>query len=315
MKHVLPFALLLLVALSACKSTKKAYEQGDYETAVVNSIERLRKSPNNKKSRQTLAAAYPRLVQYMEDRIERNKRSSNPLRWERVVGDYYILNRVYDEILRAPGAQDIVPDPINFQSEYNAATLKAAEARYALGEQEIAIGRQGDREAAKTAFAHFDRALELRPGFRDAENKKFEAQDLATLYVQLEPIPVHSRALALTNEFFENQIAEYIASTTFNPFIRFLTPDQAGRTTRQPDQIVRMIFDDFVVGQAYVKETVVQRKRDSVVVGQVTVGDSTIDAYGTVEADVHRFQKELSSAGLLDVKIIDRRNGRLISQR
>ena len=47
MKHVLPFALLLLIALSACKSTKKAYEQGDYEMAISILEKGLEECPDN----------------------------------------------------------------------------------------------------------------------------------------------------------------------------------------------------------------------------------------------------------------------------
>ncbi|MDX1909270.1 MAG: hypothetical protein SF053_19690 [Bacteroidia bacterium] len=316
MKRVLPFSLILLVVLSACTGTKKYYEQGDYETAVFNSIERLRKTPDNKKSRETLKLAYPSMVEYLTDKISKAKLSADPLRWEQVVADYALLNRAYDEIQRSPGARQVVSDARSYQSEYNEATLKAAESRYALGLQRLAQGEQGDRESAKLAFEHFRKALEFRPNFRDAESKMLQSQDLATLYIQIEPIPMHSRTLQLSNEFFENQMTEYIRSVQFSPFVRFYTAKEAGQRTREPDQIIRMVFDDFVVGQAYVKETIAQRVQDSVIVGTVNIGeDSVVNVYGTVKAEVHQFQKEITSGGLLDFRIIDARTGTLLSQR
>ncbi|MEL6589837.1 MAG: hypothetical protein AAFQ68_07155 [Bacteroidota bacterium] len=316
MKQILPFVMLALIGLSACKSTKRAYQKGDYETAIFNSIERLRKIPNNKKARQTLSQAYPDFLTYMQDNIDQAKISGDQLRWEEVAGYYNLLNRVYDDIQRSPAAKEVIRNPKRFTSEYREATQKAAEVRYFLGKQGLEQGRSGQREAAKDAYFHFGKALEWQPGYRDAENLMLEAQDLATLYVQIEPIPMHSRTLALSNEFFENQIAEYIASTTFNPFIRFFMPSQVASMGRNADQLVRMQFDDFVVGQAYVKETVVNRQRDSVVVGKVNITpDSTVNAYGTVKAEVHHFQKQITSTGLLDMKIIDIRTGRVVSQR
>lgn len=316
MNRFLLLMISLAIGLSACKSTKRAYEKGDYETAIFNSIERLRKSPNNKKARQTLADAYPEFVAYMQDNIDNAKRSGNQLRWEEVADYYNLLNRVYDEIQRAPGAKKIVRNPQRFTNEYREATLKAAEVRYTLGERELERGRNGDREAAKQAFFHFEKALEWQAGYRDAQNLMNIARDYATLLVQIEPIPMHSRTLELSNEFFENQIAEYIAGTTFNPFIHFYMPSQARQRKRDADQIVRMKFDDFVVGQSYIKETVVQRSKDSVIVGTVKINaDSTANAYGTVKAEVHRFQKQITSTGLLDMKIIDTRTGRVLTQR
>lgn len=316
MKQPLLLLILALIAFSGCRSTKKAFEQGDYERAVINSIERLRRAPDNKKSFNTLKDAYPALVDYYQEQIDIAKRSPNPLRWENVIEDYRVLNRVYDEIQRSPSAKRAVPNARNYTPELNESLLKGAEARYALGFQDLERGRQGDRDASKQAYYHFTKALELRPGFRDAQNLSLEAQDLATLYVQVEPIPMHSRTFALSNEFFENQMVEYFRSVQFSPFIRFFTPREAALRQREPDQIIRMQFDDFVVGQAYVKETVIQRVRDSVVVGKVTIAkDSTVNAYGTVKAEVHRFQKEISSGGLLDVRILDVRREALLSQK
>ncbi|MEO1451996.1 MAG: hypothetical protein AAFV07_20865, partial [Bacteroidota bacterium] len=209
MKHLVPVLLIVVTGLFGCRSTKKAYERGDYDTAVVNSIERLRRSPNNKKSRETLRAAYPALIDYMLEQVEQDKLSSHPLRWEDVARHYGVLNKVYDEIRRSPAASDVIRNPQNFQAEYNSATLKAAESRYALGSQRLDDGRRGDREAAKEAFTHFGEALRWRKNFRDAVALKAEAREYATLYVLVENIPMHSRTLSLSNEFFENQMFEY----------------------------------------------------------------------------------------------------------
>jgi hypothetical protein len=301
--------------LASCKSTKRAFEKGEYETAVFNSIERLRRSPDNKKAAQALRDAYPAMVENLQGQIVRAKTGPDPLRWETVVMHYQTLVRAYDEIQRAPAARRALPDAKAYSSELNEATLNAAEARYVLGNQALQRGKQGDRESAKSAFYHFEKALLFRPGYRDAEARMREAQDWATLVIQVEPIPMHSRTLALSNEFFESQLTEYFRSGNFSPFVRFYSGRDAAAASRAPDQIIRMVFDDFVVGQAYVKETVLARVRDSVIVGKTTLGDTTLNVYGTVKADMHRFQKEISSGGQLDLQIIDTRSGALLSQR
>lgn len=316
MNRLLLLVIVFGLGLSACKSTKRAFQKGDYETAIFNSVERLRKSPNNKKARQTLKEAYPVLLDFMQDNIDNAKRSSNPLRYEEVADYYSLLNRVYDEIQRSPAAKQVIRNPQRFTSELREASQKSAEARYILGERALERGRNGDRQAAKQAFYHFEKALEWQAGYRDAQNLMDLSRDYATLLVQIEPIPMHSRSLELTNQFFEQQIAEYVANTTFNPFIHFFMPSQARQRSRDADQIVRMKFDDFVVGQSYIKETVVERSKDSVVVGTVKItNDSTVNAYGTVTAKVHRFQKQITSTGLLDMQIIDTRTGRILTQR
>ncbi|MEZ4777215.1 MAG: hypothetical protein R3D00_28825 [Bacteroidia bacterium] len=318
MRYTLPIlsVAIVLLLLGACKATKKAYVRGDYEKAVFNSIDKLSKAPNNKKARQTLAQAYPDMVDFYQDRINSQKTSGDPLRWEEVVDYYAILDRAYGEIQRIPAARSTISRPVNVQTDLNDAKFKAAEVRYALGIKGIEAGKNGDREAAKQAYSHFQQAMKFKPGYRDAEQKMLEAQDLATLYIQIQPIPMHSRSLALSNEFFENQLTEYIRSAPLSPFVRFFSAREAEMRKREPDQVIVMIFDDFVVGQAYVKETVLQRVRDSVVVGEVEIAkDSMAKVYGTVKAEMHQFQKEISSGGLLDFRIIDARTDAILSQR
>lgn len=317
MNRLLLFVLPVLLTFSmiSCKSTKRAYEKGDYETAVLNSVERLRRTPDNKKSRQTLKIAYPTLVTYYTEQIALAKQSGDPYKWETIMGHYQILNTAYDQVRTAPAALEVIPNPKNFVGDYEIARSKAAEARYALGNNELDLARNGDREAAKVAYDHFLKAQDFRPGYKDTEDLRLEALDLATIYVQIEPIPMHSRSLELTNEFFENQLAEEFVRGQLSPFIRFYFPGEEGRTTRRPDQYLIMQFDDFSVGNAYVKETVRERSRDSVVVGTVKIKeDSTANVYGTVDAEMHQFQKVITSSGLLDLRIVDARTGATITQ-
>ncbi|MDB4286349.1 hypothetical protein N9933_03520, partial [bacterium] len=126
-------------------------------------------------------------------------------------------------------------------------------------------------EAAKMAYEHFERAGRLKPNFKNSRAKMAEARDLATVHVLIQPIPLHSRALSLSNEFFSNQIIEYVRGAGFSPFVRFYDEKEVRSLQREPDQVIQMIFDDFVVGQASIKETVYQREADSVIVGQVKV--------------------------------------------
>lgn len=316
MKRFIPLFVMILALFASCKSTKKAYEKGDYETAVLNSIDRLRSSPNNKKSRETLELAYPALIDFMEEKVVNAKRSADPFKWESIVTVYEFLNRVNREIKRSPAAMKIIPNPKSYQSELVAAEKNAAEARYLSGNQLLLEARDGDKQAAKEAFTHFERALEYRSNYKDARDLSQIARELATTYVKVEPIPMHSQALALSSEFFENQMLEYFQERNRSPFVTFYSAKENWQPEHGPDHIIRMIFDDFVVGQAYVKETIRERKKDSVVISEIRINDSTVqDVYGTVEAEVHQFRKEISSQGLLDFRILDARTGGLLTQK
>ena len=307
MNRLLPFMMIFLIA---CGSGKKALQKGEYKDAVLRSIKRLRSSPSNRKAGETLSQAYPNLLAYYQDKIETTRLETSPLRWERIMDYYKDLNEVYDEIQRSPAAKSLLPNAQNFQGEYTQVRRRAAEARYALGNDAL---EDGTREGAKQAFSHFETALELRPNFRDAASKMQEAQELATVWVQVKPIPIHSIRFEISNDFFQREIGDYLTQREHSPFVRFVLPGHP-RPHPKPHHVIELTFDDFSVGNTYEKETVAERVQDSVVLRTRRVGDSTVNVYGTVKAEVHCFQKEISSTGLLRMRILETDRGRLLEE-
>ncbi|MCY1546686.1 hypothetical protein D9M68_826960 [compost metagenome] len=97
-----------------------------------------------------------------------------------------------------------------------------------------------------------------------------------------------------------------------NVFVRFYDQQQARQQKIVPDQVLRMQFDDFAVGQTYVKEKVEKLEKDSVKIGE-TRADGPI--YGKVKATLSVFSKQVSSSGLLDLRVIDWNTGKTIRQK
>jgi hypothetical protein len=317
MMRTVPFFILIFL-LASCSSGRKSLEKGDYQGAFYQSVKRLGQSPNNRRAAETLASAYPELVSYNLDRIDRLMESSDPLRWEEVASLYAQLNQAYEAVQRSPRAQEILYETEDYTREYEDAQSRAVEARYSLGESLMPAARQRDREAAKKAYQHYQKVAELDPYFRDVRQKSEEALYLATLWVQVNPIPMHSRALELSNEFFQNKVLEYLRSHRISEYVRFITPAESRSMEQEPDQFLNLTFDDFVIGRSAIRETVHQRTADSVVVGTVEVeenGEKVIkDVYGTAQAEVHWFEKRVESAGLLDLQIEDNWSRQVVAQ-
>ncbi|SNS49402.1 hypothetical protein SAMN05421640_0383 [Ekhidna lutea] len=305
--------ILILVVLCACSSGKKLFEKGDYEAAVSTAVNRLQKSPGNKKARSTLKKAYPMAQKVHLNRIKQLKSSQDRFKWDRIASSYGRLNQMYDEIWRCPACMEVFPKVENYRNEFNDAAVLAADERYDAGVLELA---KGTRESAIDAYRHFQRVQELRPNYKDTPQKLEESKYYATLKVVIDQIPVHSRSLGLSHEFFQNRLYEFVERGRFNEFVRFYSPAEANNEgLDQPDHIVVMQFDDFVVGQSFMKESTKQLTKDSVVVGQVEIEGVTRDAYGTVEAEYTEFSKYLDSRGLLDMKIFDARTNKILFQR
>ena len=115
--------------------------------------------------------------------------------------------------------------------------------------------------------------------------------------------------------FSRIKFGSFIQSYKTSPYVQFLSINEINRYRIKPDQVIKMAFDDFVVGQTRIVENVVNRQRDSVVIKEIKEQDgSTRKIYDTVKAEVHKYQKEIYSSGLLDLKIIDNYSGEIISQ-
>lgn len=301
---------ILGLTLISCSTGKNAFEKGNYETAIDRAVNRLQANPDNKKSRAVLVEGYQLASDYHNTRIRNAQNSQRQFKWEEVHGQYQQLNRYYNQILRCPACLSLV-NPTNYLTEQEEAAQKAAinrldAAKQVLGDSTIEAGQQ--------AFRHLNIATRYNSNLIEANNLMMLARDMGTLRVLVEPIPIHSRNLALTNEYFENKMVEYLDRFSNNRFVRFLTLDEAQNTKIQPDHVISLQFDDFVLGQTLIESKTNEVEVDSVIVGQYTdQAGVEHDVYGSVKAEVTRFRKTLASTGVLNFEIRDAYNGRVLT--
>ncbi len=305
--------ILLAAVICSCSSGKKQLTRGNYEIAVDQAVNRLKSKPSSKRAQAALEEAYPYARDIHLNKIAQLKSSNEQFRWDQIASSYDQLSHFYEIVKRCPACSQILPNIRNYRSEFNDASLAAAEERYVAGNIELA---KGNRESAREAYHHFKRVLYLSPNYKDASQKIEEALYHATLRVLVDQIPVHSRQYGLTHEFFQNRISEYLNRARLNEFVRFYTLEEADREgMSEPHHVVVLQFDDFVVGQTFIKESTKQVSQDSVVVGTVDVDGVAKDVYGTVEAEYTSTIKSLDSGGLLDMKIFDATTDRILFQR
>lgn len=304
MKTTLLYIILPLAIVWSfgCSTGKKAFERGDYEDAVYAALNRLQQAPDNKKARQTIISGYPMFIRYMEGRVRTIQMTDAPLKWEEIFSIYSKMNGVYDELLRTPAAIPLIPNAKSYQSEWTSARRQVLAVRYALGEELLATG---DRNAAIEAVEHFERVLHLDSRYRNANNLLAESHETATLYVTIAPSPIQTEYFQAPHTFFEKEVEQFLANHANNRFLKVIPYNVFERTKVDVDHIVKMSFDDFIIGQAYVKETVKECIKDSVLVGTHELKDTTIHTYQKAKATIHHFSKEISSSGRLSLEVID----------
>ncbi|MEX2234616.1 MAG: hypothetical protein WD824_20790 [Cyclobacteriaceae bacterium] len=264
MKPIFYAYMITVLVLSACSSGKTTFERGNYYESVITSVNRLRRNSDHKKSVETLRQAYPMAVAFYQDRANTALATTGQFKWTEVVNSYTAINTMYDEIKRCPGALAVVPNPINYFSKLQEARQNAAEEHYAAGIVDLQFGT---RDKAKQAYGFFKTANGYVPGYKDVNDYMQTALWAATVKILVEPIPVHSKTVGVSAEFFNDKISEYVHSANINEFVRFFTRVEAQKIKLNPDHIIQLQFDDFTVGQVYRHEKEIQLTKDSVVMG------------------------------------------------
>ena len=309
--HLLVFTFIGF--LTACSSGKKAYERGDYYSAVNQAVSRLRQNPDHKKSVATLKEAYPLALEYYESQARNAVASNANFKWKNAIQSYNSLNQLYEQIRQCPGCLKVVPNPKNYYTEIGPLKEKAADESYKAG---ITALMKGTRNDAKQAYYNFADAQAFVPGYQDVIDYLDKAKFEATLKVILEQIPVPAR-YNLSGGFFQDRIEEYLHTNyTDLSFIRFYTPREAeSERLEQPDQILRIQFDDFSVGNTTLKEKEETVSKDSVKVGEVKMEGKVVPVYNTVKAKLTVTRKEVLSNGLLSMVVVDARTSGILSHK
>jgi len=276
MKKYLIHFLLAIFLFAGCTSSKKYMQRGQYDQAVRKSVKKLRKKPTKEKEILILETAYTKANNRDNDRIDFLKLEGSPDMWDEVYNRFNKMKKRQNLVksvipLEIMSTGRIIQfTMVNYDEEIINAKKKAAEYFYVHGKELL---EKGGRENAKRAYFEFKRCRQLYPNYQDIDELLKESKFLATLKVIAEPIPMHSRTFQLTNEFFDNKINEFLGAMPSSEFVKFYTAAEAKAINLEnPDHILKIEFDDFVVGQTHVKEKEIHLTKDDVVMG-IKVGN------------------------------------------
>ena len=304
--------VVMFVCLFGCKTGSQAYKSGDYYTACMQAVERLRNSPTNKQSISVLQMAYP-LAQQMAMRDVNNALTYKDARsYDLLVKTYTQMNNLANAINRCPAALNLIPNPTEYYTQLVEAKQRAAEFYYNEGEKALYIGTMED---ARIAYSHFLKANEYVPDYKDLREKIIEARECGTLRVVVLP-PIVSNRYQIDADFFYTKLMSDITRRTYKHLVRFYTPEEA-RAERlyNPHQELVLNFEDFTVGNVRETSNTTEVVREDVEIGVVkTDDDKEQKVYGTVKAKFTSYRIELISEGVLSMQIVDPSTRRVINQ-
>lgn len=307
MNKIISIFGILLFFMTSCSTGKKSLQKGEYFSAVLKAVERLKSAPENKNASKVLREGYPMTLEWTQEEMDLILSSNTAEKWEEAIRLMQQANQLSDEIRRTPAARKIIGQPKTYSSELNMALEKAAEGRYNAGLAELEINT---RQSARNAFDHFLKASQFVPGYKNVMELMPKAKELATVRVLLQAIPVNTQKYRLSSEFFYNQIFEYLNNQfPSGSFVDFYSPLQAEQQgLKSPDFVVDMEFFDFSVGN--LTRTEKEEKVEKRV--KLETKDTTKVEYKNYSAKLKTYTDQVLSGGTLRVRIFEPSNDKLL---
>lgn len=301
-------AAAILFLLASCKSGEKLYNNGRYDDAVAAFVKKLQRKPQDAVALELLPKAYEQSLRTHEDKVNGYLRSDNPLKWESVRREYRTLQHLYDIIYASPAAQKVV-QPKDYRNAITGAQENAAQVRYDRGMQLL---QQGDKPSARDAYEEFAAALKMVNNYRDASQKMAEAFELGTVNVLVSRIDVRSPYYQFSADQFRDALVRNLQQRGINRFVKFTDERFAGSQHLRPDEYLEMQFYDFEVGQTYIDRLQREVSREIESGSVKDTSGKMIKKYITVKATIYTVKKTVVSRGLLDYRIIDVANNRVL---
>jgi hypothetical protein len=183
MRKILLF-LIIAVLFTACKSSSKQLELGDYDKAIEKSAKKIKRSPGKFEEVDVFNEAFRMAKTRDEATIIRLKKKGDPALWAKIYQTYLIMNKRQNLAISLP------PVGINFEEqdylpEISNSKLKATEYAYAKGNQLLNID---NRFKARKAHSRFLEVKRYDQFYKNVDEKLAEAKfkGITNIYFQIE---------------------------------------------------------------------------------------------------------------------------------
>lgn len=278
--------LLVFIVVDACTSGKAALKKGDYYEAVLESVNRLRSSPENKKAKEVLLQGYPLSIEFIETNIQNGINADDPMKWRNAVRGYEQINHLNDEIKTSMGAKHVIPNPVTRFKELATAKGNAAEESYLAGINSL---MKNTRDDAKQAYFDFKAATTFEPGYKESIEMMNQAEFNATLRVAYEEINASHINYGSLQPVINSLRRQFLS---FKPI--------AEKDTVTPHQYLKIIFVNYREdAHGTITTTSEELKKDIKVDEKKGPDGKTQDVMQAVTAKIsyfHKMKKAASSA-------------------
>ena len=306
--------IIITFFISSCSSGLQQLKNGNFDESIFLSVSRLQNKPNHQKALAVLKEAYPLAIYEHKRAIRIYENSNEPFHWEKALSEYQQLNQIYEVITRKPAIMQIVGVPQNYANEAETARQLAADDRYQAGVN--ALAHKENRLAAKDALGQFQRANDLIPNYKEANQKAEEAFQYAIHRVTIEPvfssIRLYRDEREVLQEHFDYAFFRPKAKSP-SPFVKYYTTNSAHEDSLPQNDLVRFILVD-VSSPSVNVNTSTENFSKQIKTGRTKINDSTyVDVFETVTASITTYNKRITVRGSMEMQVRDYRSNQLIN--
>lgn len=294
----------LLLWLSGCSAGESALKNGNYDSAVLSAVGRLRQKPEHATAQKVLSQAFRAAYEQRQNAILRLSRSAEPFRWERVLPEYQKLQKLGDAINACPTCPERVSGfPLDFRDRLGEVRELAAADRYRAAEEAFAY-RETDRLAAREAVLQFQKASQWVPNYRDADGRAADALYFAAFRLVIEPMqPSREISGSEYDELQRDIFRNLDQSGPPSQFVRYYMPGVTPEPGRMPNHVIQSFVANYVSRrESITSASATVESSQKYKVGTKKINDSTVvDVMETVKGTLttHR----ITVVARLDLRI------------
>jgi hypothetical protein len=258
MKKIAFLSIVLILILSACGSSKKQLEKGNYEAALDKAVRQLRKDSRDTKQISILDKSFRTLNEQDNERLRYLKMEEKPANWDEI---YQINKRMSD---RQTYVRTVTPLELNgktieypyvdYMPEMVAAKRKSADFYYAHGNE---LMKSKLKESYRQAFYEFVRAKEYVGNYEGIDTKIDDAKYLGMSRVL---ISLQNKSIIQFGQEFEEDLLSLDLPRLNSEWVEYHTKDLNQNT--KYDYYINVNIRNIMVSpdQTMQKDTVVKKE-------------------------------------------------------
>lgn len=307
MNQFILYSFISLFAFSGCKSSKDYLSRADEDKTVFDVVKRLNKKALDEEATAALPILYKQAQERHLKKIETYSTYNDISKWDKIIGEYNILQNMFDAIDNSAAASKLVVAK-SYQNDINANRELAAEDYYQFG---LEYYSSENRDNLKKAYQSFKKADEWVNGYKDAKEKMDTAFNSSIVNVLIKPVEDNSfffntgwgnTGYNYSNEYFQQNLVRDLGGKSSKRYpARFYTEWEARRDNIQPDWVVDLTLRNFDIPRP-VTYTYTQNRSKQIEIGKDTSGRPV---YQTVYATLNIQRQSLTARGQMDINITE----------